>query len=511
MDYTYPASDLDNQDALLRVPGSLWSDTYQGADLVASVLYARGRLDLQLDDDFHALLAAVSRLNVPVLHRQRWQPIRLLESERNTAAANFALFNGVYTFAGEISYDVPVGNSYHVWPAADDLRVAPLLCEQISRPSAILLHGIDFVLRTGGLWFRQNPFNDDRIPKRSVFEDGVAIDRECILWLHNGGTDSGAIHEQFGYVLGFKLPSTLNYRDAVNAVYDALVEGTSARAVRQLFSACCDVPLAKGGETVEHTFYDRRACWVITDQNAYRLHSDDTPAVEVGQALEPGDPLGTALRFHEFNRGILPADLRALAVGTRFMAAGYFSDLVFENKTVDLGVEENVNGYTRVSFEVGGFPYDVEKFWDDIHTAGVAAEQTLAMLLDQRPAAARDTQPTALALPATINPLGFMIANIFRNNYFVARVRPSLFGPNALGLAPTRFLHKIVPPHTACIILSEIASGDDIIMDGDGDEHSAGYEEAVSVYLGLGAVDEIDASVMIEESVRCYQVGGHCE
>jgi hypothetical protein len=507
----FPASDLDDVRRLLRAAGSFWSDTYQGTDLVESLLYARGRLDRQADTAFRELLDSVSRLKVPVLKREEWHLVTLRESERDSAAGNFASLDGVYTFSGEISYDVPVDNAYHAWPAPAALRSAPLLADRITSPRVTLLHGVDFVLRGGGLWFRDNPFDDDAVEKVNVFEGGEVVDREVRLWLHNSGWERDNVHLQFGYVLGLKLPSTRTYRDLVNAVFDALVEGTSARSVQELFSACCDVPLARGNETVERTYYDRKSLWVVTDKNAYRLHPDDEPVVAAGDELAPGAELGTALRFYEFNRGQLPDDLRAVALSPRFLVSGFYSDLVFENKTVDLVVEEDVDGYTKVSFEVGGFPADVEKFWGDVHANGVAAGQTLAMLLDRRPESARGTQPTALALPATVNPLGFLTANVLRNNYFVVKLRPTLFGPEALGLGPARLLGRIVPPHTACVIVSEITRGDAITMDGPGDETAPGYEERVLTYAGTTVTEAIDGGDMIEESVRCYQVGGHCE
>jgi hypothetical protein len=56
---------------------------------------------------------------------------------------------------------------------------------------------------------------------------------------------------------------------------------------------------------------------------------------------------------------------------------GFFGGLVFENKDVPVTVEEDVDGYTKVSWSLGGFSLDVEKFWEDVHASGVSKNQNL--------------------------------------------------------------------------------------------------------------------------------------
>ena len=70
------------------------------------------------------------------------------------------------------------------------------------------------------------------------------VDREINLWVYRGQFDWHTTYEQFGYVLGLHAAqSSQQYKDLVNAVFDALVEGTTARAVQAALSAIADVPI----------------------------------------------------------------------------------------------------------------------------------------------------------------------------------------------------------------------------------------------------------------------------
>jgi len=508
MPYKFPASDLDSAQTLLASVGGFWNGVYQGSFLVESLLYARARLEEQTHLDFLELLASVSRFKLPVFHTDVWYLLTLKESERNQAEANLAKFDGTYTFESGIEYDVPVDTEFHVWQLPAGLVNFNLALNRITASSVSLAKGVDYFLKDGAVWFRQNPFENDLVAKREVFEDGVITDRECGLWLYRGQWDWDAVYTQFSYALGMKLKSSQAAKDLVNAIFDALTLGCTDRYLNRAFSAVCGVPLAKGAETVEHTYTDRRGLWVVTDKNVYRFHQDANLLVDVGDALVEGQALTDALRFFEFGRGQVPSEIRALSVGKGLLAEGYFQDLVFENKEVSTEIDEDQT-WTRLTFEVGGFPLDVQKFWDDVHRKGVESGQTLAMLLDRR--TNKTGQPKAAALPLTINPLGFLLQNVFRNNLFVVLIRANCLGPDALGLQHARFLRRILPPHTCCIVLAQLEATDEVTMDGPGDETTPGYEEDLGVFLGLTNTEEVEGPDQIEEELRVFQINGRCQ
>jgi hypothetical protein len=510
MPYTWPATELDSADALLGLMGSFWAETYQGNDLVASLLQARARLAEQTYLDFLDLVAAMSRFSVPVFHKRNWTLLTLRQSQMNMADANLARFDGTYKFDGTIQFDVPLPTPYYVWPLDQNFVGANVVLSSIINSETTWLNGQDFFIQNGSIWFRRNPFNALGVVNEAIYEDGVVVDWQCAVWLYRGEYDWQTTYKQFGYAVDILAKSGVNYRDLINAFYDAIVNGSTELSIKQAFAAICDVPVAKGAEVVESVTQDSRSLWVVTDQNVYPFLPGSTPVVGAGDSVQAGDPLVDTVQFFEFGRGQVPDEIQALAVGKGFLGTGFYQDLVFENKEVPLVVDAT-GEYTRVSFELGGMPSDVDEFWDQVHAKGVAADETLAMLMDQRPPGARDTQPGPQALPQTINPLGFLLQNVFRNNLFVVKLQTDLFGPNALGLHNGRILRDLTPPHTACIVLMELTQKDQIVMDGPGDSTRAGYEESMSTFPCSNFADSIDPTVMISERVRVYQIGGQCQ
>lgn len=507
MPYQWPGP-LDERQQLLQTVGSFWSDTYQGNDLVESLLYARARLSEQAHTNLLELVQSLSRHKVPRRHSDLWRPFVLKVSEQ--LSGGIPKFDGVYDFTSGLFFDQPANTPLYVWAIENPPTDIPVILNGITGNTVTLVRGIDFFLQDGAIWFRENPFDNSAILQEDIYENGEIVDRSCTLWLHRAEQDLSSVFIQYGYAVGINNNPSPRYRDLVNAVYDGLVEGTSVRCVKEFLAACCDVPLAKADETVTTTFDDSRKRWTITPEHSYGSSLNTTLTAAAGDAVYSGDTLSTALQFFEFNRGQVPYQIKALTVGRGLLAVGFMQELLFENKDVDLIVDTS-GDYTKVSFELGGHPADVEKFWDDIHAAGVAEGQTLAMLLDTRPESAKDTKPGPLALPRQVNPFGFLTANLFRNNLIVAKCDPHEFGPEALGLTYLRHLRKLIPPHTAMIVVVELSiTGDEVILDGPGDETRAGYEETVQRYDANSTEDEIDPEDMLEESVRVLTIGGQC-
>lgn len=491
-------TELDDAGRLLAVVGSFWSDTYAGNELVQSLLHAKARHHAQAHDDLLALGDSISRFRVPVFHVEDWSPLVLRESALNSP--NLPKLDGTYRFDGTIFYDTPVESALFAYPAPVGLVEAPSVFDRIVGPTASRVSGIDFYVKDGAVWFARDPFTDAGAAIVDIFENGVVVDRSLTLWIYRGKFDRENIYNQFGYVLGKKLPSGLAYRKLVNAAYDALVEGTTVRSVQDFVSACCDIPLAAADETVTAVLTDDTGHVVVTPTNAYRVPLSANVSVAVGASLKAGDSICDALVFHEFNRGQAPDGIRALALGRGLLHPAYFREMIFENKTVPLEVVEDVDGYTRVSFNIGGWPGDREKFWDDVHANGVRENATLAMALDTR--TNKDGQPTAAALPTTVNPLKFILDNLFRGTLLIVTCRPEAFGPGAIGLHAATMLRRLTPPQYAVVLIVQQSFDDEA----DPDEL---MEEEIDVYLGQSLEDEVEITDA-EEDLRIFQIGGYC-
>lgn len=514
MSFSYPASDLDNSKLLLSLIGSFWFDLYTGNDLVEEELAAVGRAHAQTHLDLLELVASISRYSVPVFHTENWHFLEFQQSQinRDTELARYRSGSAHRYQPGGLAYGTAsqalVGYSI---PVPEDLADCRLLVNRLSDPSLVWTAGIDFWRpEPGVLFFRANPFDSPLVPARDLFEDGEVVDRQAGLWLFRGQFDWQHAYEQFGYALKLHLASSEGYRELLNAVLDAITGGTTIRTLQAAWSALTGVPLAGGPETVELVEADSRALNIVTDKAVYQYPLGSTAVVAAGDTVAAGDPLVDTLRFQEFRRGQLPADLSALVLGRGLLAAGYYGDLVFENKLVPLSVTQDADGRTKISFELGGFPGDVEQFFDDVHARGLLAGKTLAQLLDIRPDPQGD--PDANSLPALINPLEFLVRNLFRYHVFVVRVKLSSLGPKQLGLAHADVLRKIVPPQTGMLVIFELEFADaPIILEGPGSETAPGYTETVRSFPCMIGSEAIDGSTFVQERVRGYQIRGKCE
>jgi hypothetical protein len=514
--YIYPTNDLDRADNLLNLLGSYWSTTYLGSDLLEDILQAKAQLTAQTWLNFMELVASVSRFEVPVFHQENWYALKIKESELN----NFDLLipdyktgtSYTYSNATSLAYgEVASVEGYFSVPLPPSVVDVKTILNRIVSPSVTFQAGIDYwISEKGVLTFRENPFKNSSIPIQDVVVGDEVVDKECILWLYHGQWDWDTVYEQFGYALNLKMASSDGYLSIVNVVLDAFTGGTSSKDIQFAWSAITGTPLVIDQvETVELVQEDSRSLVVVTDKNAYNFTSNSSSVVAVGDTVYAGDNLVDTVSIHEFNRGSVPEGLTGLVMGAGFLAVGFFGDITFENKDAVITVEENVDGYTKVSWDLGGFPGDIEKFWTDVHAAGVVAGKTIAMYLDVRPSPT--DQPTAINLPATINPLEFLCDNFLRYNTFLVKIKTNQLGANKLPSIPAAALRKIIPPHTAMIVLVELVHTDvPITMDGAGDTSNAGYIESTSGFPCMVTSDDISGTTYITEKTRLFQVSGRC-
>jgi len=211
----------------------------------------------------------------------------------------------------------------------------------------------------------------------------------------------------------------------------------------------------------------------------------------------------------------------ALAFGSGFLSGGYFAELLFENRSVTLdylGVDEDNKAV--VTFEVGGFPGDVDEFFEKAQTLGKrSGSETLAELLDVRDHPVGQPLPTDL--PAAINPLEFVLDALMKNHLVLVKVRTSAIMQDAPGLTVLRHMRNVIPPQMTFIVYVEVTPEADTIDLGQaGDEEAPGAEDTPTRFDGIpvddeeiGPTDEVAAGEPAYEDIvlRVYKVSEVCE
>ena len=489
--FIFPQSVYDVPSNLLAVLGSWWVDEYSGKDQLHAYAQAKAQVEQQTVLDTMELIASLSRFSVPIYHRDNWYPLYLLKSEQNNAQTSLARYDDGSTYGDGTYYDVPTMSPFYAFPKPEGLETASVMMNRFTDPTLILSENVDYLLNDTAIIFRSSPFDDARIAKRPVYKDGQQVDTEAVIWIYRGEWDWDTIYRQFAYVLGMRLKSSQGYRDIMNAVYDATIGGAVRGSVLNALSAMTGVPLVtEAVETVEVITADSDNLLIITDQHVYKFDLTATPIVAVGDTVTKGESLTDTIRVYELNCGATPDTVRSLCLGKGYLSSCFYSDIIFENREVPLQVDaEHVSGYTKVSWGLGGFPLDVDRFFDELHERGVEEasreiddcettdtitypvnncdEQgtvgrygTLAHLLDTRDT--RVGEPTSAHLPRTINPLKFLVENVLRNNACIVQVQASA-ASNGVGLHNMRLLQKVIPPHTATILMIDVAPQSDAI------------------------------------------------
>jgi hypothetical protein len=441
--YSYPTGDLDKPTRVRALLGSFWAATYDGRDQLLTYADGMGRAASNILTAIREASACLGVKTVPVFHREDWSAAPVLASTLAPGQALPAFGQGA-AFGPGSTYGVTTPASTTRVPLGK-LAEAPLVLDGVDANKLLLCEGLDYTFEAGTASFIVDPAADKRWPRNPVFDArGRVIDAELTPWVYRPGIDERYIADHYGYILGVERSSSERYKALVNALWDALAVGPSLAVLEGLLAAACGAPVAThDDEVVEVIQRDGRGLFVATDKAVYRFANGATPVVSVGTILKAGDPLSDATRVINLNRGttcLPPGLLPALAMPPGVLAPGFLSDIVAEDRDVPLIVGTDRHGRTTVRFELSGFPADVDAFWAAVHEAGTREGATsLARLLDVRgPNAA--TEPTAASLPTTINPLRFLLDNVFRGATVLICVNAGSLPSDTAGLADLALL-----------------------------------------------------------------------
>lgn len=459
---------------------------YSGKDLVASLLRARARLAEAADLQAAQAVACESRLRVPPAREELWTEVVLDSADREYGAP--ALYGDGYRYGESgLVYGHPAPNSGVFYPAPAGLVEAPSLSNRLADASATLVDGVDYAVVDGRFRFVVDPAASGAFEATDV--DGSPAVR---LWACRARFDRDDLWYRWGFPLGMRLPPVEASRDLLNAVYDAIVQGSTTRSILAAVAAAFGAPFSAAAETVEAVARDRASLWVVTDRAAYRAHGEAVAVVAAGDAVLPLTALTDAAQYHEFRGGSLPGWLTGVTLDAGFFPAGV-GGLTFPNRAVATEVTTEA-GYTRIEWPLDGDPAAVGRFWDAVHAGGVAAGTTLAMLLDTR--TVKSGQPTAAALPAEVNPLAFLAANAL-GSAWVLRVRPKAVPPDRRALAQKFMsqLRTLIPPQTALILAVAFDAAADEVRLSDTDS-----AEEVGFYAPLTIAEEL-GSELVDEAV----------
>lgn len=404
--FVYPTNMLDGTQEIEAQLGNFFPDTYGGQDLVRDYLRGAAIEEQQIFQLLREAQDTLSRVDCPIFSLRQWHPLTLNQDDASTSEVDHS-----------VSYPLP-----------PDLYSAVAIADAFTEPNVQLLNGVDFKI---------DPFNKVIVFTRDPLANpSFAINNgEAILWLFRAKVNTNYLLNHVTSLVSVDHPQlTQNFKDMVNAILDGITGGTSYGVVARFISAVTDIPIVKtDGEVLQAVVNDAQHQLFITDQNVYQTKLGTTPVATVGDELKAGDILIDGFRIFEANHGVTPAWLTSVDLPPSILVAGMTGPLTFSNSVQALTVTENVSGFTKLTWPVGGAGPDVTLFFNTLHAKGVTAGATLANYLDLRPQP-QATQPGPASLPTTINPMKFVIENVFRGNFTFVKTDSSAFGPNSPGI-----------------------------------------------------------------------------
>lgn len=504
----YRDNPYDCGDQMLRGLGTYWYYIYQ--DRAKLQNHYRGFFEEagQTYLNFLETMATISRFNIPVFHKENWHYLTFLESDINSQILRYG--DGA-NYGDGYQYGVRFVKTDNSITLPENLRSAQFMFNRLLEPSKTWVAGVDFKIDVPGnkVYFRDNPFDSDLVAKRNIVDDaGNVIDRQAALWIYGGEYDLQYCWIHWGYALKVWMQSSGWYKDFINALANSYVQAPTLASLQGMLSALTGIPLIiEPTETVEVVLTEPDVKQVVTDQHVYELPLTANVIVAAGDVLHGGEPITDGLLLLELNDRLPTAiELPGFSFGTNFLAqtaplGPLFSELLFENKVVPLqyiGIDQE--GKAEVRFEVSGFPGDVEAFWVAVQRRGWDSGKVLADYLDKR--ANPVGPPDPANLPATINPLEFILENLMRNNLMLIKIRPEQFPAGAPGTEFFHYLRRALPPQVTYAVYVELSLGIDYIDFSD----TAFQSEDLQLIDAIDPLVETIGPSYVEEAIAARPV-----
>ena len=393
---TLPVTNFVSDGSLLTEwLGSFWTRVFTNPELAANMQQGNALNLAQSYLNFVQSVDVLDRRAVPVWHRERWQPIRIVQSQRNKGNANLLQIGMDPTpnIGPQVGPDFPLNKVYQIgghaglagavsYPLSDDVvDVVTCLVDNILAPNVVLVNGVDFYVRKSTIFFRQtvDPLTSGSFPVRT-YEVDDAEEQEGLLWACNVLVDKDFLRKYLSYVMDLSTLSNEFYKGMLNGLWDMYNMGTPLSFFQAGVGALIGEPtIANPTETVEHILTSTDKLQVVTDKQVYDLSPDATlrDAVVVGGALNANEFLTTSIKVYdtldptklaavsEFGEN-MKTDISSLFFGQPFLRVPVISGLGATWEVVDIthaGVDDN--GAAKLKFKLYGLQQDIDAFWND--------------------------------------------------------------------------------------------------------------------------------------------------
>jgi len=282
--------------------------------------------------------------------------------------------------------------------------------------------------------------------------------RYIILWAQNLEIDLEVPFDQIGWVLEYKSPNSEHYARSLRQLWKLVIHGPSLATYVSGLNAALGYPLAAADGTIIAVQPDGYQTLVSTEDNTYPGLLTWPLTKLAGDTLQRDEPIFAAVRPYEYDAVLLASSTEIPGLVLNFpFSNGTFGALGFANIVTAWSFELGRPSEWR--FPISGSPADIEKFWVDVDTFAVANGVNFQ---------------TLFGLPAAVNPMKLLVAQLLKSKVVVIRVplalipvqNPAGFHDRALAL---------FSPGTMLVLQQDIGSLFDIYDLGTTTSETVGY------------------------------------
>ena len=361
---------------------SFWSQLFSDPELVLGIGDSMSKQIAQLYQNFAETVNATSVATMSPFHTELVYPIFIKKSKYSVGIevskyGDGAFFGpqpagGKYKKNEELLYGVPANLSPSFYFVTQDsiAEMGATIINRLYNPSVILANGSDFSFVDGLIIFREDIFENDLIPKRTISGLDGSVDYEIILWATSVKIEKFQMYQSYGNFFFNKSVSGPALKSALVSIFSLYSGGPSIGRLDSFVAAASGFPVsAEVSETVESINNAGDSFVIVTDKAAYRIDGDLTirPSIKVGSILTAGEPLTTATEVNDrVSDPMWWSRVAGIVISEGLMFKG-IGDIGFFNNEykVDLSPEVQIGGVTHrpCKFYLAGTKKDVDSFW----------------------------------------------------------------------------------------------------------------------------------------------------
>lgn len=497
----------ENANTLFEWLGSFWSAVYEDPEFIREVQVGRALRVAQLYLDLLENLRLQDRENAPVFHRERWHPIVIRLSQRDTGSENMVKLSSATAEKDGVVYpeanlgvqenpkykpgtEITLGGreanyaGFVIYPlegASAGLKsVVSCVCNGITGAKVILGAETGFKILDGAIAIAedQDPFTGkhaDDFPKFEIEGEGTG-DVETVLWACDAMFDRNFIYESLGYAMRLPAGSSEIYKRIVNATWNAVASGATPLLLRSLVASICGIPTVKEeGEVVERVYrFADGPVRVITDKNVYDFpeHTKICKNVKTGAVLHRFDTMDKAIRVYacttdvhrlaEYNDFLDDEEEFTEDVPAIDLPPALFRSDIKKGFSVDWEEQDvyctgfDKNGNPKLRFKLGGSVEDEDTFWDDTWKRYEAAGKSMEDCLE---GFNHGTIESEGPIGFQLRPVEYFMHNLIGANTLVITVRTDTLADDAPLYDPKFFgvIRESIPSYIRLFVIEHTA------------------------------------------------------